>query len=1174
MARRLFMKHLAEASLAVIGQIQGVHSPDEGLISCLYTHTKASEPYHVRVQLYTTNLDEYPNGNSYMLYTDDENVDPTIPQALQKVTDNSTGKTLPAILTEVSERLTAAIMCHTEEKAESESGVDNSDDFDADLEFYDSDDGEFGLGDLNYSGVAHHIGSSNTYSSKKTQVKMGKIREDLRILKAAGFRVGIFGNLATSGVLCISIRVVKLGLSDEAMQAWGLRRKHYLILLIKYSGGYIDATELAKNPYVRAGVRMRVGLCEHYKPSLHEASAFLDTVEQDGALYRPENIEKGPELEPLFIGKALNQFLEERLFVIIKSRISHGFGWLGAETFVAERQASSESAAIDDLGKYQSDDSVITRSLPGIALADHLREVPLEHVSLPLVIMQFVLRHFVRCTEFCLVCHCRLDDSFEALKPYVCTKPLCLYQYMSLGFGTSLEWEIISQPYVVDLLVSFCYAAASLGRLKDLPLGMGLVVPVPPRVVFNHPALQVHPHTTGPVPQSQGGKSFSCRWSPALNSLMVDEEHHSPDVRKLKRGDWLVLVSSQNVSAAHYRVQHVALPSISLGEPVGVDYIDTSQQTAATVQNDSLPYISGTIEAHCYVYDNHFEDLSTQEQLCAVLTLLEVLPGVGEMYQHLERQTKGRKRAAASLKSWSERIPESSVNLLRWIVASNRSCIAQVDEVSGEIKRKSSLMKEDRIGGMDLWMQFRFAQGAPDKEKRFNDCVMREAAATRTNYPTIFAWHGSRLANWHSIVRQGLHYDEVVNGRSFGNGVYLSPHAQTSLVYANPDNQTRAQWKPSMLNITKAFSLNEVVNNPAKFVSKTPHYVVSDIDWIQTRYLFVKTATGFNVDSHPLTDVYEQDPDYLARNEANQAITIPISAISKSRRPYQSIQMTPTEVGKRAKTMVGIDQATGERQEDDANSVVSDADDLAILKTSRFEEENDALGGCDETLPGCDGGATAFAAPTELATDFVPGTLDLRDIKFLEPPRDATTTSTKALMRLLRDAVTLQERSPAATLGWHIDRSLINNMYQWIVELHSFPASLPLAQDLKACGLTSIVLEMRFSNQFPFSPPFIRVVKPRFLPFAKGGGGHVTEGGAMCMEVLTNNGWSAAQSVESLLLQVRMALSDEERPARLAKGGVGGQDTYGIGEAVEAYVRACRNHGWQVPSGFDRLHLE
>lgn len=52
------------------------------------------------------------------------------------------------------------------------------------------------------------------------------------------------------------------------------------------------------------------------------------------------------------------------------------------------------------------------------------------------------------------------------------------------------------------------------------------------------------------------------------------------------------------------------------------------------------------------------------------------------------------------------------------------------------------------------------------------------------------------------------------------------------------------------------------------------------------------------------------------------------------------------------------------------------------------------------------------------------------------------------------------------------------------------------------------------------SPPFIRVVRPRFRGFGQGGGGHVTVGGALCMELLTNSGWSAVSSLESVLLQV------------------------------------------------------
>ena len=68
------------------------------------------------------------------------------------------------------------------------------------------------------------------------------------------------------------------------------------------------------------------------------------------------------------------------------------------------------------------------------------------------------------------------------------------------------------------------------------------------------------------------------------------------------------------------------------------------------------------------------------------------------------------------------------------------------------------------------------------------------------------------------------------------------------------------------------------------------------------------------------------------------------------------------------------------------------------------------------------------------------------------------------------------------------------------------------------------------------------------------------------MELLTNSGWSVASNIESVLVQVRAAISSTDpKPARLEKGGV---SDYGTGEAVEAYVRACNAHGWEVPKDF------
>lgn len=207
-------------------------------------------------------------------------------------------------------------------------------------------------------------------------------------------------------------------------------------------------------------------------------------------------------------------------------------------------------------------------------------------------------------------------------------------------------------------------------------------------------------------------------------------------------------------------------------------------------------------------------------------------------------------------------------------------------------------------------------------------------------------------------------------------------------------------------------------------------------------------------------------------------------------------------------------------------------------------------------------------------TDYIPGSLDQSELPILDAPSYATPSATMRLNRELQAVLKVQKATPLHELGWYIDVELVTNVYQWIAELHSFDPSLPLARDMKTAGLTSIVLEIRFGKDYPHSPPFVRVIKPRFLPFTRGGGGHVTGGGAMCMELLTNNGWSAVSSIESVLLQVRMAIMNlEPKPARLENPSKGSHLSYSTREAIDAYIRACHAHGWQVPKDFHEFGI-
>ena len=58
-----------------------------------------------------------------------------------------------------------------------------------------------------------------------------------------------------------------------------------------------------------------------------------------------------------------------------------------------------------------------------------------------------------------------------------------------------------------------------------------------------------------------------------------------------------------------------------------------------------------------------------------------------------------------------------------------------------------------------------------------------------------------------------------------------------------------------------------------------------------------------------------------------------------------------------------------------------------------------------------------------------------------------------------------------------------------------------LMQDIKKLKVSEdmdhILLHIVFDDKFPYSPPFVRIVKPVL------NGGYVTAGGAICMELLT-----------------------------------------------------------------------
>ena len=1199
MPRKAFLADLSDAQSRSIPNITAVEAgPTSGTFSFLYVSHHLPDD-SVIIQGEVPEVSDYPAEHDCFLFigSDHQNPPPTIPTTLASLSSQVKGKTLLETLVKVATALDNALDPTAPVEISDDEQLEDGE-IDYDVDDYDDDD--------IYSGKPHTAAAVRTTAMKSPAeaITAQRIRSDLRAVKRAGFKVGILGNLEGTGIVCVSIRITKLGISEEAMKAWGLRRKQYLILMIRFLDGYQTIEQVQNEPTLSNRTQIRLGLCESYKPTFDDAtnlftrapaSASSKCATSKPPQINPKEAAAKDTLDPLFIDSPLNGLFRERFAAILKYRLACAYPWGGAELFFHDVQGKNFNDVDTADPRYLAHEDMKGRTLPQIVTADTIEEtISGIALSLPLVAMQFLLRHFVRCTEFCLVCHCRVDGTFEALKPYVCSRPLCLYQYMSLGFGPSIGWEIITQPYVVDVLTSFCYISARNGKLKDFPTGIAMRVPMLPQVgapaqadqYSYHGVLPVDTKSSLPDAKHTYEKSFSARLDRANSELLIIALQQNP----VRAGDWLAVQSTANHNVYHYRVADASLcPTVRL-EGDGVFLANhkapPKSGSATTTQIESVEVEGGFFDVDVWVYDQDFDVLSDIQKRNCVVMLLDTLPPILSLREHLLS-------SGADSQLRRHDVSESALNLLRWIIASNRSCIMQVDKLADKhagskpLKHFSDTGSEERCSGMDEYMQFRFAQGAPDKEQRFITCVNEVAERTKsTRHPTIFAWHGSPIGNWHGILREGLHFKDTMHGRAYGHGVYMSNSVHTSLGYSAMGGYGGSggapNWPNSDLKISSAISLNEVVNCPGEFVSSTPHYVVNQLDWIQTRYLFVKTGKPCHTTTSAPIVSYQQDPARPAMGAGNTAVVIPITAVSKSRRPVVDTK-TLQNGTKKAKVIGTVSQQTAEDAQDDADSVVSDIADREYLDSDMEDEVvapivlKEISNGRVKRPRNAVDMASSKVADLSL-TNFVPGSLDLSSLKMLKEPAYATPAATKRLAKTLQELVKVQKSTPLHELGWYIDADKVENMFQWIVELHSFEKSLPLATDMKKAGLTSIVLEMRFTADYPFSPPFIRVVRPRFLPFLAGGGGHVTAGGAICMELLTNNGWLVTNSIESVLLQIRMAISSTEpKPARLeglgGRYGVGG-GSYGVGEAIEAYKRACRTHGWEIPKDIDTLQKE
>ncbi len=154
--------------------------------------------------------------------------------------------------------------------------------------------------------------------------------------------------------------------------------------------------------------------------------------------------------------------------------------------------------------------------------------------------------------------------------------------------------------------------------------------------------------------------------------------------------------------------------------------------------------------------------------------------------------------------------------------------------------------------------------------------------------------------------------------------------------------------------------------------------------------------------------------------------------------------------------------------------------------------------------------------------------------------------------RLMKEYQAIMKQSPEA-LGFTIQLAEEDNLSRWMVYLRR-PENPRLEEQMHRLGIHTIEIEITFKENYPIAPPFIRVVYPHF----KFHSGHITVGGSLCMEMLTNQGWSPIFNVENVITQIKMAISDgggeiDEHNYR---------KRYTMEEALDAFKRVLASHGW------------
>jgi len=147
--------------------------------------------------------------------------------------------------------------------------------------------------------------------------------------------------------------------------------------------------------------------------------------------------------------------------------------------------------------------------------------------------------------------------------------------------------------------------------------------------------------------------------------MSVDSDINDATNTRLYAGDWITIKDDQANETAQFRVVEADYwPRVRVGPLIRVNSQSGFFDKEHPTHNEQVLV---TVSTNNF----HFDDLRDEEKRLSIVQLLNTLPSVNEMKEWLEQNTNVGEEALLS--GWRNRMSLSACNLLRWIIASNRS---------------------------------------------------------------------------------------------------------------------------------------------------------------------------------------------------------------------------------------------------------------------------------------------------------------------------------------------------------------------------------------------------------------------------------------------------------------------------------------------------------------------